>query len=325
MIRNFFRQLKADKVRYLLISGQATVLYGAATFSEDLDIWLCPQHANLQRFVKALRTLRAQYYKLTPPLTLSYLRKRHGFHFTLPAEDGTDWYLDVMGVPPRSPAFNVAWRRSTLIRTPWGMVPVVSVPDLVELKKTQRLEDYAVISRLVLALMNRSDLKPSHRLARIFHGLRSPVKYPLWPQHDATKVSARRESALLKVNPEHERRKSFTSKPAGRTLHITREMFGLARWAVQNIFSPALLTELIQQQPWVATCQGRGMAGIRAFGSKIINGEEPGPGLEQRVEREMQACMAKYQAADRLYWRRIIAELKSLRAQGRLMPEGGKV
>ena len=272
MTRNFFRQLKADKVRYLLISGQATVLYGAATFSEDLDIWLCPQDANLQRFIKALRTLRARYYKLTPSLTITYLRKGHGFHFTLPAEDRPDWYLDVMGVPPRSSAFNVAWRRSIRMKTPLGMVPVVSVPDLVELKKTQRLEDYAVISRLVVALMNKSGL-PTEALAQA--GL----------------------------------------KPSHR----------LARWAVQNIFSPALLTELIQQQPWVATCQGRGMAGIRAFGFKIVKRKKPGLGLEQRVEREMLVRMAKYQAADRRYWRRIIAELKSLRAQGRLMPEGGRV
>lgn len=259
MTRNFFRQLKADKVRYLLISGQATVLYGAATFSEDLDIWLFPQNANLQRFIKALRTLRARYYKLTPPLTPTYFRKGHGFHFTLPAEDGSDWYLDVMGVPPRSPAFNVAWRRSIRMKTPWGMVPVVGVPDLVELKKTQRLEDYAVISRLVMTMMNRSGLKPNHRSAR---------------------------------------------------------------WAVQNIFSLAILTELIQRQPWIVTIPGHGMANLRTFGSKIVKGEEPGQILEQRIEQEMMARMTACQAADRLYWRRIIAELKSLRAQGRLMPEG---
>jgi len=81
------------------------------------------------------------------------------------------------------------------------------------------------------------------KLARIFHGLRLPVKYPLWPQHDAAKVSARRKRVPcpfdfaqgpepvegLKVNPEHERRKLFTSKPVWRTLHIAREMFGLTR------------------------------------------------------------------------------------------------
>ncbi|MBI2438728.1 MAG: hypothetical protein HYV36_07955 [Lentisphaerae bacterium] len=262
MTRNFFRQLKADKVRYLLISGQATVLYGATTFSEDLDIWLYPQHANLQRFIKALWTLRARYYKLTPPLTLSYLRKGHGFHFTLPAEDGTDWYLDVMGVPPRSPAFNVAWRRSIRMKTPWGMAPVAGVPDLVELKKTQRLEDYAVISRLVLGFVDPS------------------------PQS-----------------------------------HNCR----LARWTIQNMFSIALLAELFQRHAWIVAGLGRGMAGMRAFGSRIVKGEKPGPGLEQRVEREMMARMAKYQAADRRYWRRIITELKSLHAQGRLMPEGVRV
>jgi len=282
MTRNFFRQLKADKVRYLLISGQATVLYGAATFSEDLDIWLCPQDANLQRFIKALRTLRAWYYKLTPPLTMTYLRKGHGFHFTLPAEDGTNWYLDVMGVPPRSPAFNVAWRRSIWMKTPWGMVPVVGVPDLVELKKTQRLEDYAVISRLVLALMNRSGLPT-----------------------DLSSIALAKEEALAQAG----------LKPSHR----------LARWAVQNIFSLTILTELIQRQPWVMTAPGHGMASLRSFGSKVVKREKPGLGLEQRVEREMLSRMAKSQAADRLYWRRIIAELKNLRACGRLMPEGGRV
>lgn len=166
MTRSFFRQLKADNVRYLLISGQATVLYGASTFSEDLDIWLCPDEPNLQRFVKALQTLHARYYKLTPPLTTPYLLKGHGFHFTLPGEEGDLWYLDVMGKPPRVPGFEIAWRRSTRKKTPWGIIPVVGVPDLVELKKTQRMEDYAVISRLVLGFMGASKQKRSRRLAR---------------------------------------------------------------------------------------------------------------------------------------------------------------
>lgn len=262
MTRNFFRQLKADKVRYLLISGQATVLYGAATFSEDLDIWLWPQGANLRQFIKALRTLGARYYKLTPPLTIAYLRQGHGFHFSLPAEDGTDWYLDVMGVPPRSPAFNAAWRRSTRMKTPWGIVPVVGLPDLVELKKTQRLEDYAVISRLVREMMNRSGRRPNRRLAR---------------------------------------------------------------WAAQNIFSPALLRELMQQQPWVVTVAGHGLTGFRAFGSKIVNRQEPGLFVERKIERGMMRRLTACQAADRLYWRPIIAELKKLRKHGRLMPEGGLV
>lgn len=49
MIANFFQNLNARKVEYLLISGQATVLYGAATFSEDIDLWIQPTRFQFQR------------------------------------------------------------------------------------------------------------------------------------------------------------------------------------------------------------------------------------------------------------------------------------
>jgi hypothetical protein len=46
MIASFFQSLEEHGVAYLLISGQATVLYGAATFSEDIDLWLNPAAEN---------------------------------------------------------------------------------------------------------------------------------------------------------------------------------------------------------------------------------------------------------------------------------------
>ena len=70
MIENFFQSLSDHRVEHLLISGQASILYGAATFSEDIDLWLDPTAENCARFVAALRDCRARYYKLTPPLTL---------------------------------------------------------------------------------------------------------------------------------------------------------------------------------------------------------------------------------------------------------------
>lgn len=91
MTKRFFRQLMTDKVRYLLISGQATVLYGASTFSEDVDIWLDHEQNNVRRFLSALRKLRARYYKLTPPMTPACLRKGHGFHFVLTGRREADW------------------------------------------------------------------------------------------------------------------------------------------------------------------------------------------------------------------------------------------
>ena len=46
MTKNFFHALNRAYVKYLRISGQATVLYGAATFSEDIDLWICPEEKN---------------------------------------------------------------------------------------------------------------------------------------------------------------------------------------------------------------------------------------------------------------------------------------
>src|SRR6266498_3031012 len=84
MIANFFRSLNQHRVEYLLISGQATVLYGAATFSEDIDLWIHPTEDNCPRFLAALRDCGVRYYKLTPPLTVEHLARGHGFHFVLP-------------------------------------------------------------------------------------------------------------------------------------------------------------------------------------------------------------------------------------------------
>ena len=100
-MRSFFRSLEARGVRYLLISGQASVLYGAASFSEDVDLWVDPRPSNIGLLVKALRDAGASLHKLTPPLEPRHFRTGHGFHFLLPEESGDPRYLDIMGRPPR--------------------------------------------------------------------------------------------------------------------------------------------------------------------------------------------------------------------------------
>src|SRR5436190_10432118 len=98
MIANFFQSLSDRGVEYLLISGQASVLYGAATFSEDIDLWVNPTQENCLRLADVLRGCGARYYKLTPQLTQEHLERGHGFHFLLPAgdEQEPEVFLDVM-------------------------------------------------------------------------------------------------------------------------------------------------------------------------------------------------------------------------------------
>ncbi|MBI3847167.1 MAG: hypothetical protein HY292_21270 [Planctomycetes bacterium] len=145
---SIFRSFERFDVGYLLINGQASVAYGASTFSEDVDIWILPTNANTRRLLRALARCRATVHKLTPPLTKPNLLFGHGFHFLIPTTP-MPTYLDVMAKPPRVGSFADARARAQEMQTPWGRVPVVSIEDLIALKQTRRLSDYEVISNLV--------------------------------------------------------------------------------------------------------------------------------------------------------------------------------
>lgn len=157
MIANFFQSLDRNEVEYLLISGQATVLYGAATFSEDIDLWINPTENNRDRFITTLRDCQACYYKLTPPLTVEHFQQGHGFHFILPDADAGEIFLDVMGNPPRVGSFTDSLTTARLMETEWGTIRTIGIKPLVELKKTQRLEDYPIISKLALAWFDQPE------------------------------------------------------------------------------------------------------------------------------------------------------------------------
>ncbi|MCI0587325.1 MAG: hypothetical protein L0323_10845 [Planctomycetes bacterium] len=178
-MRSIFRSLERSGVEYLLISGQASVLYGAALSSEDLDIWVRPTGPNLRRLLRALARCRARVHKLTPPVTSRFARRGHGFHFWIPGRP-LPVYLDVMACPPRVRSFEEARRRARPSRTPWGEVPVVAIEDLVALKRTRRLADYDVISRLVQIRLAEEE-RPTRRLLRwaARHAFRVEDRLPL--------------------------------------------------------------------------------------------------------------------------------------------------
>jgi len=145
MIKSLFRAFETHQVRYLLISGQACVLYGASQFTEDIDFWIQSSNKNVRAFLRAMAQVKAKVYKLTPPMTQVYVLKGHGFHFKV----GRDWYVDVMGKPPRVGKFQSARKRARRIVTEWGDLIVAAPEDLVLLKRTNRPADYETISNLV--------------------------------------------------------------------------------------------------------------------------------------------------------------------------------
>lgn len=131
------------------MGGQACVLYGAAEFSRDTDLAILASRPNLSRLRAALAELQAEAIAV-PPFELKYLQKGHAIHFRCHAAEAAGMRVDVMtkmrGVDP----FAKLWaRRSTLLAEDGTSYELMSLPDLVKAKKTQRDKDWPMVRRLV--------------------------------------------------------------------------------------------------------------------------------------------------------------------------------
>jgi hypothetical protein len=143
--------MRAHRVRVLLMGGQACVFYGAAEFSRDADFAILADAANLMRLRKALAELRAKVIAV-PPFELKYLRKGHAIHFRCRHPAAFRMRVDVMSKMRGVDSFVKLWRRRTTIELPGGVAcDLLSLPDLVQAKKTQRDKDWPMIRRLVEA------------------------------------------------------------------------------------------------------------------------------------------------------------------------------
>ena len=140
--------MRARRVRALLMGGQACVFYGAAEFSRDTDFAILADAANLVRLRAALADLQAGVIAV-PPFTLTNLRRGHAIHFRCQHPAASGMRVDVMSVMRGVEPFSKLWRRRTTIELPDGTrCDLLSLPDLVQAKKTQRDRDWPMIRRL---------------------------------------------------------------------------------------------------------------------------------------------------------------------------------
>ena len=143
--------MRAHRVRALLMGGQACVFYGAAEFSRDTDFAILADAANIARLRKALADLRAECIAM-PPFELKYLRRGHALHFRCQHPEALRIRVDVMSKMRGVDSFARLWKRRTVIELPDGTkCDLLSLPDLVQAKKTQRDKDWPMIRRLVEA------------------------------------------------------------------------------------------------------------------------------------------------------------------------------
>ncbi|UCG47135.1 MAG: hypothetical protein JSU94_16760, partial [Phycisphaerales bacterium] len=167
--------MAGHQVRALLMGGQACVFYGAAEFSRDTDLLILADAANLARLKGALQDLEAQRIAV-PPLTLDYLQRGHAVHFRCQHPEAADIRVDVMSRLRGVDEFETLWaRRTTLTETDGTVYELLSLPDLVRAKKTQRSKDWPMLQRLLEAhyLQHRGDATAEQRRFWL-HELRTP-------------------------------------------------------------------------------------------------------------------------------------------------------
>ncbi|MCX6896747.1 MAG: hypothetical protein NTZ16_14910 [Verrucomicrobia bacterium] len=143
--------MRTHRVRALLMGGQACVFYGAAEFSRDTDLAVLADAANLARLRQALAELQAEPIAV-PPFALKHLKRGHALHFRCRHPEALRMRVDVMSRMRGVDAFAKLWKRRTTIRLPDGTkCDLLSLPDLVQAKKTQRDKDWPMLRRLVEA------------------------------------------------------------------------------------------------------------------------------------------------------------------------------
>lgn len=148
--------MRANGVQALLMGGQACVFYGAAQVSKDIDFLLLADPANYARLHAALTTLAARRIAV-PRFDPEALARGHAVHFRCSAAGVEELRVDVMTRLRDLAPFAELWARRTVFADATGEeFHLLSIPDLVQAKKTQRAKDWPVIELLV-AIQHREN------------------------------------------------------------------------------------------------------------------------------------------------------------------------
>ncbi len=149
------------------MGGQACVLYGAAEFSRDTDFAILAEETNLLSFSKALKSLQATCIAV-PPFERNYLEAGHAIHFRSQHPEAKGMRIDIMSKLRGVEDFNILWERRTTFELQEHLIDVLSLPDLIQAKKTQRDKDWPMIRRLVEAHYIQNKLNPNEAQIRFW-------------------------------------------------------------------------------------------------------------------------------------------------------------
>ena len=188
------------RVRALLMGGQACVFYGAAEFSRDTDLVILASAENLSRLKKALKDLQADVIAV-PPFEAKYLRKGHAVHFRCRHAEAVGMRVDVMTKMRGVDSFPKLWTRRTTVVVDGNSIDLMSLPDLVQAKKTQRDKDWPMVRRLIEVNYFENRESPTREQTRFwFLQLRTPdLLIELATKQGRIPTQLRRQRPLLEL------------------------------------------------------------------------------------------------------------------------------
>ena len=157
------------------MGGQACVFYGAAEFSRDTDFAILADPRNLAQLRAALKDSQARVIAV-PPFEVRFLHRGHAIHFRCRHPEALGIRIDVMSRMRGVDSFRKLWARRTTIELPDGtLCDLLSLPDLVQAKKTQRDKDWLMLRRLLEAHFFQNRKKSTADKVRFWlHELRTP-------------------------------------------------------------------------------------------------------------------------------------------------------
>jgi len=130
--------LNRSRAKYLVIGGVACILHGHARATDDLDILIERTEANAERVLVGLAKVG------------------YGFASEWSAAEILKRPITLIGDDPAVDVFTVAWKvkyeqaasRSSVVDVDGVEIPLISIEDLIETKRTSRLQDAADIEVL---------------------------------------------------------------------------------------------------------------------------------------------------------------------------------
>lgn len=136
--------------RALIISPTRTLIKPSliAPHHRDTDLAILANSVNLAKLKNALEDLQATVIAV-PPFEAKYLRKGHAVHFRCHHPEALGMRIDVMTKMRGVDSFLKLWARRTTLAVADDKVELMSLPDLVQAKKTQSDKDWPMLRRLI--------------------------------------------------------------------------------------------------------------------------------------------------------------------------------